>query len=240
MIDKYVESKEYAWAPATQRSVKKRLRAVGALASANDGQALYDELSKTLQPYSIKTTFYNVSKYTDWLIENGHIEGPNKVRKFMHDYARLFKNSYVKKELPDGVTFEQAKDKLKSITDRGVRRHAELLLHSGLRYQESLTYNGATVVGKGGRTRRVFGGKAPLGDNEKVSYTTLYRELRKIGLTPHMLRKLFATALVRKGVDFKTLMDFMGWTSTETASSYVQSIKQDEMDNLARELRNET
>lgn len=239
LIKKFIKSKQYAWAPGTQRSVTKRLSAIGReLASCNDGATLYEELSKTLKPYSLKTTFYNVSSFTDWLIETESIEGPNNIRQFMKKNARLFKNAYVKKDIPNEIDIAEARKRISKIANIDVRRDAELLLGSGLRYEEATTLSDGYVVGKGGKKRRVFG----LSSTQRrvnTDYQTLYRNLRKVGLTPHMLRKLFATGLVRKGVDFKTLMDMMGWSSTETAASYIQSIKADEMDRIAKELQNE-
>lgn len=236
MFTKFIESKKYAWAPGTQRSVAKRLKAVGPdLANCNDGAKLYEALKDQLKPYSLKTTFYNVSTYIDWLIETGEAKAPNNIRKFMKDNARLFKNAYIKKELDNDLTLEEARKRINTISDKRVRRDAELLLGCGLRYEESTTLSHGYVVGKGGKRRRVFGVGAQEG-RVRSDYQTLYRKLKSVGLTPHMLRKLFATALVRKGVDFKTLMDFMGWSSTETAASYVQSVKEDEMDRIAKEL----
>jgi len=43
-----------------------------------------------------------------------------------------------------------------------------------------------------------------------------------IGLTPHSLRKLFATKLVTSGMTLPDVCNVMGWSSMQTAMSYLQ------------------
>ena len=90
-----------------------------------------------------------------------------------------------------------------------------------MRWSESFTYDNGWVVGKGGKPRRIpYRAPAlpPL-----TSYHRMYRALKTIGLTPHMLRKIAMAQYLKAGADVFDLTKIAGWSSITTAQSYVDA-----------------
>ena len=96
------------------------------------------------------------------------------------------------------------------------RTKAMELLNTGLRLHEYEKVSDGEVVGKGGKRRAVFGRVS----KQSVREGRFRQDLARVGLTPHRLRKVFATHLGRQ-VDVFDLCAVMGWSSVETARSYV-------------------
>ena len=214
-IKSYIESKRLAWAPASLRSEASRLHA--RLADLNLGpQALYEQTSTTLKPYAVKTLFVRAGE----LYAHAHPESVNPFKQFVKTNARLFKNAYTKERL--NVSFEEAKARIERITDDGARTAARAMLQSGLRAHELLKYDGSgSIIGKGDKLRTVYL-QSFSGLPEGLTYSAVHSALKAVGLKPHTLRKLAATQLVRAGFQAQDLMAVMGWSSMQTATSYIQ------------------
>ncbi len=240
LYKQYLESRKESWSESTLRSEASRLRGVTEHHLQNP-EELYKFLLETrkLKPYSLRTVFIRAGEFVDFLISHNEFAGQNKVKRFMDDKAKLFKYAYKKKEV--GITFDEAAKRIKSIKNPGVRQKAKQLLYTGMRYTESTTLNeDSQVVGKGGWHRDVPMAKAIPIDQFNKSYATLYRELKKLGLTPHMLRKLCATKLVEAGAQEADLMKSMGWRTSQMASLYVQAQRQKQLeDTLTAHLKKE-
>lgn len=217
LIEMYLKDKEMAWAPTTLKSESHRLKA--ALPHLDGkAQTLWAAL-KDYAPYGRVTIWTRVTDFWQWAIDNGHIQGGNDYRAFRSKYERLFKNAYQKKT-PE-LTFEEAYQRIQGIEDVRARQTATFLLLTGLRVSEPGTLQkDGTVLGKGGKARRAnLPSWAPL--DAECDYWRLRRELGGVGLKPHDLRKLFATRMVELGANEFQLCEAMGWSSIQTASSYV-------------------
>lgn len=239
-IERYIDSKKSAWSPSTLNSEKYRLRGVTQEQLA-DPAALFAYLKdeRKLKAYPLKTAFIRAGELVDFLMSEGKIpQGVNAVKLYMRENANAFKHAYAKKAVD--VTFEEAAERINKMENEELRKKALQLLYTGMRYAESLTLNSENqVVGKGGWHREVPMAKDVPADGYEASYTTLYRHLKKLGLTPHMLRKLCATKLVELGAQEADLMKIMGWRSSQMASIYVQAKRERSlMTELKKELTN--
>lgn len=132
-----------------------------------------------------------------------------------------------------------------------------LLLTSGARVAEiqslkltdlELEENRATIMGKGGKMRVIFFDDVTKHYLRKylevttgaklydLSIRQIERIVKEAGVvsgiskpvTPHVLRRTFATRMLRKGVNIRVLQEFMGHTQITTTSRYI-SIEQDEL-----------
>ena len=228
LISEYLKSKELAWTKSSRRSEKHRLNAVKDLIDG-DPDRLWNYVFKKYKPYSRVTVWTRVSCFYDWAIQEGRIQGPNPYKKFRQKNARVFKNVYTK-SYPK-LSYAEAERRLHSILDRDIREKCLELLLNGMRYTESFTRDADNyITGKGGKRRRVYGFK-PSGVF-RGTYGKLRRELGRIGLKPHDLRKLFATNLYRKGLDPMDVAKVLGWNSFETAKSYIAPRKDEELERL--------
>lgn len=224
-IQAYIQSKEAAWSLTTRKSEAARLRAN--LAAIIQGPKALLSSSK-LKPYSLKTLFIRAGE----LYEFAGVT-PNIYKEYLRTNALTFKNAY--ERVPVELTWEEAKKRLQLVTNTAVQRVAFGILRSGMRANEALTYDGSgLILGKGSKPRSVF-----IQDDlssEDISYTRLYRELKKVGLKPHDLRKLAATKLVDAGLKEADLMKVFGWSSIATAGYYLQSKKNDELKAIMKEV----
>jgi site-specific recombinase XerD len=226
LIHSYLESKIGSWEQTTIRSEGHRLNKHAAAALSAGPAAYYQQLSTTAKPYTTKTIFTRIGEFVDWMIEHGHMEGPNSFKLFVKNNRKVFKNAYQKEQLD--VTFAEAKERIEAIKDVELREKALQLLLTGARWSESFTLKDGQVVGKGRKIRRLF--NATEASWAKSYRTFLQRLKEETGLKPHSLRKLFATNLVEQGASEADLLKIMGWSSIITASSYLQSKKDSELE----------
>lgn len=234
-IDAYIESKELAWSKTTLRTERSRLNCLNE-AELYNPRAAYLRLRSTMGAYSIKTLFLRASAFHDWLIKQRvSLSTTNPYREFVQENANLFKNVYKKEVI--GVTYAEAVALILTLSNESVRLHALHILKTGLRFTESLTESDGYVIGKGAKSRRVFGTSGPNGST-KPTYATFRNALKTVGLKPHTLRKLFASELVNKGVTAPDLMAVLGWSNMQTAASYLQSRKNSELDTFVRSVTN--
>lgn len=220
MVKHYIDSHSLAWASSTLRSEEHRLTALLPALNGDPARLWRHLTTNNIKPYARVTAWTRVMHFIDWALEQKLVRGSNEYRTFRKRNAKLFKNTYQPKQ-PD-MTFEQAKARIASIKDEGVRSKATQLLMGALRYTESFTLSDGQVVGKGGKTRTVFTNATSTYDG---SYRTFLRALHAVGLRPHDLRKIACTQLARAGLQDADLMKVMGWSSMATAKTYVQPLR---------------
>jgi integrase len=178
----------------------------------------FSQLQSVYKPYALKTTMIRAADFKAW-------QGDDSYKQFMKTNARLFKNAYEKKLV--GLTYEQAREKITLITGKEEREAAMLMLTTGMRVHEALKYDGSgKVIGKGAKQRNIYSNAIVSGD---TNYDSVYRELKKVGLKPHDLRKLAATQLAKAGFKEADLMAVMGWSNIQTASNYLQPMQEASM-----------
>jgi integrase len=222
-IEAYIESKKGAWSANTIRSETYRLKGIeGALlrSGLDNPKMFYEIMAPGMQAYSLRTMFIRAVALTEFM-------GIKVFREFFETNTQLFK--YVYKTKYVAVTFEEAKKKiLKEVTNEQVQRVALLMLTTGMRIHEAIKYDGSgQVEGKGGRIRPVFSKEAS--NAPGLGEHTIRRELAKVGLKPHDLRKLAATALAKAGFNEIDILYTMGWESMQTAVRYLQPQRDGEL-----------
>lgn len=226
LIDQYIDSKQLAWSPNTLRSERYRLYSVYATLGAKlSPQAVYDWMYPQLKPYTFKTLFIRLVKFYDWLIKTNNVPGPNPFRNYMEDNALLFKNVYKREAIT--TSFKEAKSRIQTLSEPA-RSWALHLLFNGARISEA--FQGSHVKGKGNKNRVLFNSEFQNGS--LITEAQLRAELKKVGLKPHTLRKLFATELVDKGARPEDLCEILGWSSIKTAYYYLQPKKEEELKKL--------
>jgi integrase len=217
LLNKYIESKELAWSATTRRSEYYRLK--GLLPSiTGDPTLLWDSLKKH-KPYSRVTCWIRVCSFWDWLIAKGHKHGNNKYRTFREENRRLFKYAYSR--TPAKFSYREVCARIQRIGNDDCQKKAHWILSNGLRVSEFETLKDGVVVGKGGRCREVFHTDLP-SPSRPIGYDEFWRELRKVGLKPHDLRKACLTRVVERGANEFELCRIAGWSNLNTASSYIQ------------------
>jgi integrase len=215
LIDKYIKYHALSWSYTTQKSERSRLLRLVPYLTGNP-ELLWNAIQDR-GAYTRVTTWTRVTAFWDWLIQERH-KNHNPYDKWRTKHANLFKNSYVKERLE--ITYEEAKARLNTISDPSIRRRAFEILGSAQRYSES-DQEGEEITGKGSKPRPNLRPELS-GPSFDKSYHTFYRALKKVGLKPHTLRKLALTRLVDKGATAYDLMEVAGWSSIQTASSYIQ------------------
>lgn len=225
LVSKFFESKIYAWAPSTQKSQKARLNSVLHLIG-KDPNEVWSWLESHQAPYTRTVTWGVITEFYDFLISIGEVTSENIYSKWRKANRRQFKHVYERKQ--PSFTFEEAKEKILSIKDEGIRKKALELLGSGMRWSESFTYENGKVVGKGSKKRTVYKPKIS-GPEWNGSYSTFWLRLSEVGLKPHDLRKLVATRLHKSGMSVFDLCHHMGWSDPKTAMAYIQPDKEKTM-----------
>lgn len=223
-INDYISRQRLRWADTTLKTEKHRLLSnLEYVQQAGCAADLYESLQKKYSPYTIKTLFIRLNSLFK------EIDSCDEVGEFMKTHSRLFKYAYQKEEL--AVDFDEALQRIQSIKDNKIKKHCLFLLYSGLRISESYKVQednagGYYVVGKGGKPRKVYGGIDYMQKNPP-NKQLVQRALKRIGLKAHSLRKLFATRLCERGAQPKDLCQVLGWSSIETAMSYLQAKDED-------------
>jgi integrase len=232
VVQAYVIARAGNWSNVTVKNARSVLLSTGKqLALSNDGQRLYDYFKneRELAPYTIKTNMIRVGDFTDWAMESGHIDKDfNRVKLFMNHHGRLFKRVY--EQAPVKFTLEEVLSKIGRMRDPEAQAKAAQLVRTGMRYTESFTLKDGYVIGKGNAKRFIH---TATPEDELVTYTkssvTFWSELKKVGLKPHDLRKAHALFLASNGAHIGELMTFMGWRSTQSAASYTQHARTQEL-----------
>lgn len=226
-INNYLESKRNSWAPSTKHSERCRLAAM--LPLINQAQlnpeAFYELIKSKYGAYTTKTIFNRVNDFMEFL-------GNNEFTNFFQSNKNLFKYVYQHKFV--SYSFEEAREQIKKIPHVEVRKVCTLMLTTGMRIHEALKYDGSGyVIGKGAKPRPIF-------SNEKVtselSEATVRYYCKQVNINPHDLRKLAATKLAASGLSEADLMYTMGWSNIQTASKYLQPLRQELLEKKVKEV----
>lgn len=234
LIDAYIanRAKVDEWAESTQKSERYRLRALESLSLLTTPDELWSSLTKDkgLKPYAAKTAMIRAGDFLEYLMGKGVVAkmDANPIRAWMRNPPKSFRTAYKPKTVM--MTFEEAKERIHTIEDDGIRQKALQLLATGMRVTESDNVDDeGCVVGKNGEAREVRMAKRYTAEKYDKHRATLWRHLKKVGLTPHMLRKICATKYAQMGCQEADLMKLMGWKTSSMATIYVQAQRQDEM-----------
>lgn len=224
LINKYIEAHKLSWAESTLKSEKARLNALKDLLQPSsiqeDPNALWQALKdRKMSAYTRVITWTRVSHFYYWCLSEGYLKGSNVYADFRKKNARLFKYTY-KRQLPN-ISFSEARVKILQINNKSIREKALEFLSTGMRWNEQFSYQNGEVIGKGSKIRKIFLPKKSIGKCER-SYSTFRRELQKINLKPHMLRKICLSRLVELGASPFELCEIAGWSNLNTASSYIK------------------
>lgn len=228
LVERYLNAHSLSWSASTTRSERFRLFSILNNLEANSGpEQIYSELADRLSASSLKTLFIRIAALYDWAGI-----APNTYREFIKNSPRLFRHAIEPRPAPTDL--KGARHAISRIGDSKCRIQAESMLNSGLRLNEAKSYNPQkrTVIGKGSKPRIVFGeideSICAINDGK------FRRELKKVGLRPHDLRKILANELANTGADHLDLMRIFGWSNIQTASFYLQPKKDKELDALVK------
>lgn len=219
----YLSAQKGVWAETTLRSETARLNAVLPLVEGRSVEEAWRALAE-MAPYARVTAWVRLSAMITWARDAGLWSGSNAYQLFRDKNRGLFQSAY--KRQPARFSYDELLAKLELVGDPTVRDAAFTILKNGLRWCELQTLKDGRVTGKGGYEREIL---YPKHLEHDVSYTQLWRGLRKVGVKPHDLRKVFAQKLVELGCNDHDLLKVMGWRSYETAKSYVAARKTDEV-----------
>jgi site-specific recombinase XerC len=223
MIDQYLADKHLSWSMSTSRNARAQLMGYRSAITSKPSDLWAAMTGRGLKPYSMVTVFGRVTDFYEFLVSTGERMGPNPYRQFRDKNERLFRNVYSRKT--PTMSFAEAKQRVEGIVDPAARKFGLELLGSGLRYSERATLNEGMVVGKGRKSRRAYV-PAIEGPAFTQTYQSFYRKLRAAGLKPHDLRKLFLSHLVEQGINNFDLCEVAGWSSINTAASYIRANSQ--------------
>ena len=216
-VNEYLNSMKTVWAASTLRSERARLNSLSPFLSLPP-EELWTALRSAYKPYTAQTAYTRICRFYDWMKGKDYVQ-ENVYREYRIQHSHAFRNLYERRR--PRLTFDEARARISKIHDDATRTKAVELLNTGLRLSEYDAVREGRVVGKGGKPRRVFGSTSNANPRQRV----FRRELSRVGLVPHDLRKLFAQRLVERGVGVFDLMEIMGWSNLNTAQSYVAASK---------------
>lgn len=225
LIEEYIGQKEVVWSPTTYKSQRSWLAAIRPFMEQKTPVIdVLKELrdNRKFQMQTIRGIFGAARRFNRWR----GLEHSCSYAAFMKDNSHLFAAHRIRKLKEVPHTFEEAKRLIDTIKNPRTRAHARFILSSGVRISESYnvkpspTGRSYIVTGKGGRTRTVFAAPPPA--EELASPDQLRTALKKFGLVPHDLRRLFATHLADSGLPPKDICHALGWGDLKTAMIYLQ------------------
>jgi len=232
LIDQYLKAHALAWAPSTLKSEQARLNAVASLIESGP-DALYKAKHKVLKTYALKTLFIRLVDFERWANKSNDWG----YQRFVQENARLFKHAYKKENV--NVTKDHITAAIHGIENETSRALATALFRNGLRISELQNYDKflRLVTGKGGKVRNLLSPDVlPVNYPNIRDIRRLRADLKRVGLKPHTLRKAAATLLTRGGMQSQDLMYVMGWSSLQTAASYLQPQQDEKLANLANNI----
>lgn len=223
----YLETKRLVWKPESVKATASRL---SQWSPRQDAEAVYERMVKSgYSPYYIKITFISLASLTDWLIAQGRASY-NNYRRFLQDNNQVFRNAYEDKYAT--ISWEEFEEELKE-AEGEMRTVLALLGYGGCRLSEVYTFDGRTVLGKGGKRRMVH---TPCGDLAAIVNLSPDQIRRRLKHNPHSYRKLAADKWLRNGIDIKTVQKLLGHTSLASTQRYLRPMEDDALKNRLEEV----
>src|SRR3990167_5826049 len=142
----YEKSKQNLWAVSTIKSSISRLRTALKHTFLQPQKLLEELLGAGYDKYSIRTTFVVVSDYLEF------VGSPNPYPEFFKSNAQVFRNAYQDKYTD--LTWAEFEAEIAEAPEV-IRLPLALLGYGGCRISELVTFDGATVLGKGSKRRQV-------------------------------------------------------------------------------------
>lgn len=221
-VPKYLKAQETLWTHTTLKSTASRLNTVATLELSNPLE-LYNKLVYLqYNPYTIKTMFGIVAKYVDWCVENKYVK-LNTFSKWIKENSQVFRNVYQDKYTT--MTYTGFVEEFNNCSPE-MRLPIALLGFAGCRISELHTFDGKTVIGKGGKRRRVF-----LPADVVIAPITLPIHIirRRLKYCPHDYRKLAADTWFRNKIDLKTVQNLLGHSNINTTQRYLRPMQNTEI-----------
>ena len=230
MIKEFIDSKRNVWAESMLKSEYSRLIAVEYLLDTPPSPEKIWNGLQSKSSYTRLTTFTRIISFYKWYDKVNATGFAKLLSDWRDDNVHLFRKKY--KPTTPQISYEQAKEAIEKISSPEVRGAALFILSTGIRsFELNRIGSDSTVLGKGGKTRRVYTKEKPV----VVPYHQLYRELKRVGLKPHDLRKIRATQLLRKGMSLPDLQHAFGWNQLETAKCYLAPLQEEKIEKLFEE-----
>lgn len=218
----YLAAQQNIWTPSTVKAAASRLKHYSPCQDALKG---YNKMiSEGYSRYYIQIVFISMASLKDWLQAQGRANS-NPYRDFLQTNKHLFRNAYEDKYAT--ITWEEFEAEL-TIAPAELVPALALMGYAGCRLSELTTFDGTTVIGKGGKRRPVFLPDRFRDLRVRMPSYSIYRRLKH---NPHSYRKLAADKWLRSGVDLKTVQKLLGHTSLASTQRYLRPL-QDEALNL--------
>lgn len=222
-VPKYLKSQATLWSPTTLKSTASRLNTIANL-QLQAPYAVYNKLNELqYNPYTIKTMFGIIAKYIDWCVENKYVQ-ENRFSKWIKENSQVFRNVYQDKYTT--MTYTGFVEEFNNCS-LDMRLPLALLGFAGCRISELHTYDGKTVLGKGGKRRLVF-----LPTNliiPKRIALPIHIIRRRLKYCPHEYRKLAADTWFKNKIDLKTVQTLLGHVSINTTQRYLRPMQNKEI-----------
>lgn len=229
-LKKYFTVNQNRWCDSTTKTHKSVFNTMQSIiVDPRDSAHCYEVLSKQYTRNGVLRAWILLVDYYSFLQELGVASAVNHFALYRKRNRRAFKPDMERKNKTD-LSFDDA-HKLILNGDMPDEVRAVLLnmLSTGMRIHEACRYSGErSITGKGSKHRTLFPciPKTPV--TPEVSNQLVLRYAKKAGLpNTHILRKLYATRAVNKGLGPQDLCEIMGWSSIKTAYNYLQP-KQEE------------
>lgn len=222
-LKKYQIFKKHAWSASTHHCESYRLPKYAPFITGSP-TILWDHLEKRKMAKSSRANLWTrVTDFWNWMEDNGHVDTQNPYSKWRRQNPRLFRNAYTRRLT--ALTMAEAEALINKIPRHVHRKKAFQLLYTGMRWNESFSLKKNLIIGKGDKTREVFCPKEFRDIEYNFSHTAMHRQLKRVGLNTHMLRKIFLSHLANNGANGFDLCAIAGWSSLSTAQHYIQTSK---------------
>lgn len=221
-VSDYLSEKQSVWTADTYNSTAARLARYKPEVAPTD---IYNSLVKEgYSPYYTKIVFINLCSLMDWLLAHGRAPWTtNRYKEFMEKNRQLFRNAYEDKYAT--ITWQEFLDEYQQADD-SMRQALALLGFAGCRLCELATFDGTTVIGKGGKRRRVYLPVDVAYNPVGLSGVQIRRRLR---YNPHSYRKLAADRWSKEGLDVKTVQVLLGHTSLASTQRYLRPLTEENL-----------
>lgn len=233
VVEQYLEAKGRVWTASSRKSERARLRTVAELLDGNPEKLWAELQTRGTSPYTCVHVWNRVTAFWNWAQARGLVKNGNPYAVFREENSHRFEQRRAYRRQFPTLSFRDALARISTL-DAETQAKAKQLLFGGLRWEESLNVVNGRIVGKGNYDRAVYVESTEW----KLSYRTFLRRLATVGLKPHDLRKLCAMKLNREeGVKEQDLLAIMGWSSMQTAQSYLAPMQEDERAKVMARLR---